>query len=41
MHALRIPGTGLEQAVTMQRQLEQVISGLSGSAADRGEARHG
>jgi cobalt-zinc-cadmium resistance protein CzcA len=28
MHALRIPGTGIEQAVTMQRQLEQVISGF-------------
>lgn len=26
MHALRIPGTGLEQAVAMQKQLEEVIS---------------
>jgi cobalt-zinc-cadmium resistance protein CzcA len=26
MHALRIPGTGLEQAVAMQTQLEKVIS---------------
>lgn len=26
LHALRIPGTGLEQSVAMQQQLEQVIS---------------
>lgn len=28
MHALRIPGTGLEQSVTMQRQLENAIAEL-------------
>jgi cobalt-zinc-cadmium resistance protein CzcA len=28
MHALRIPGTGLEQAVRMQAQLEEVIKGF-------------
>lgn len=28
MHALRIPGTGLEQAIRMQQQLEDVIRGL-------------
>lgn len=28
MHSLRIPGTGLEQAVSMQRQLEKVIAGF-------------
>ena len=28
MHAMRIPGTGLEQAISMQKQLEAVISNL-------------
>ncbi len=28
MHAMRIPGTGLEQAIGMQKQLEAVISNL-------------
>ncbi|WP_286270163.1 efflux RND transporter permease subunit [Thalassotalea hakodatensis] len=28
MHALRIPGTGLEQSVTMQRQLENALAEL-------------
>ncbi len=28
MHAMRIPGTGLEQAISMQKQLEAVISDL-------------
>lgn len=28
MHAMRIPGTGLDQAVAMQKQLEEVISGF-------------
>jgi len=29
VHALRIPGTGIEQAITMQKQLEQVMSDVA------------
>src|SRR5690606_12957453 len=28
MHAMRIPGTGLEQSVRMQRQLEKALSAM-------------
>lgn len=29
LHALRVPGTGLEQSISMQRQLEQTLQGFT------------